>query len=173
MGNKRVVKLREKLQTKGLSAFLVASPINRRYLSGFTGSGDAAYANKLIEVFRLPMKRLVKRLSRGMLSSVGIIVGLASRAPVTIFDEPYLGLDAVARELFYDHLIEDYTNHPRTIILSTHLIDEVSRLLEHLAGTIVPGFPVNTTLPEEATASRLVIPCSAVLRSSSAERISG
>ncbi|MCV4231790.1 ABC transporter ATP-binding protein [Virgibacillus sp. LDC1] len=93
---------------------------------------DAAYANKLIEVFRLPMKRLVKRLSRGMLSSVGIIVGLASRAPITIFDEPYLGLDAVARELFYDHLIEDYTNHPRTIILSTHLIDEVSRLLEHI-----------------------------------------
>ena len=78
------------------------------------------------------MKRLVKRLSRGMLSSVGIIVGLASRAPITIFDEPYLGLDAVARELFYDQLIEDYTDHPRTIILSTHLIDEVSRLLEHI-----------------------------------------
>lgn len=93
---------------------------------------DAAYAKELIEVFRLPMKRLVKRLSRGMLSSVGIIVGLASRAPITIFDEPYLGLDAVAREIFYDHLIADYTNHPRTIILSTHLIDEVSRLLEHI-----------------------------------------
>ncbi|MCT1398971.1 ABC transporter ATP-binding protein [Paenibacillus sp. p3-SID867] len=93
---------------------------------------DAEYAKELIEVFRLPMKRLVKRLSRGMLSSVGIIVGLASRAPITIFDEPYLGLDAVARELFYDQLIEDYTDHPRTIILSTHLIDEVSRLLEHI-----------------------------------------
>lgn len=93
---------------------------------------DAEYARELIEIFRLPMKRLVKRLSRGMLSSVGIIVGLASRAPITIFDEPYLGLDAVARELFYDQLIEDYTDHPRTIILSTHLIDEVSRLLEHI-----------------------------------------
>lgn len=93
---------------------------------------DAEYANELIEIFRLPMKRLVKRLSRGMLSAVGIIVGLASRAPITVFDEPYLGLDAVARELFYDQLIEDYTSHPRTIILSTHLIDEVSRLLEHI-----------------------------------------
>lgn len=93
---------------------------------------DGEYAKELIEVFRLPMKRLVKKLSRGMLSSVGIIVGLASRAPITIFDEPYLGLDAVARELFYDQLIEDYTEHPRTIILSTHLIDEVSRLLEHI-----------------------------------------
>ncbi|MGG3279391.1 ABC transporter ATP-binding protein [Paenibacillus solani] len=93
---------------------------------------DTVYAKELIDVFRLPMKRLVKKLSRGMLSSVGIIVGLASRAPITVFDEPYLGLDAVARELFYDQLIEDYTNHPRTIILSTHLIDEVSRLLEHI-----------------------------------------
>src|SRR6185437_10768813 len=93
---------------------------------------DDAYAYALIEDFRLPIKRKLKKLSRGMLSSVGIVVGLASRAPLTIFDEPYLGLDAVARSLFYDRLLADYTEHPRTIILSTHLIDEVSRLLEHV-----------------------------------------
>lgn len=67
-----------------------------------------------------------------MLSAVGIVIGLASRAPLTIFDEPYLGLDAVARSLFYDRLIEDYSEHPRTVFLSTHLIDEVSQLLEHV-----------------------------------------
>ncbi|CAH1206420.1 Vitamin B12 import ATP-binding protein BtuD [Paenibacillus allorhizoplanae] len=93
---------------------------------------DDAYANALIDDFRLPIKRKIKKLSRGMLSSVGIVVGLASRAPLTIFDEPYLGLDAVARVLFYDRLLEDYAEHPRTVILSTHLIDEVSRLLEHV-----------------------------------------
>ncbi|SDW12178.1 ABC transporter ATP-binding protein [Paenibacillus sp. CF384] len=93
---------------------------------------DGAYARELVADFKLPMKRRVKKLSRGMLSSVGIIVGLASRAPITIFDEPYLGLDAVARTIFYDRLMEDYALHPRTIILSTHLIDEVSRLLEHI-----------------------------------------
>lgn len=93
---------------------------------------DNDYALSLAEEFRLPLKRRMKKLSRGMLSSVGIIVGLASRAPLTIFDEPYLGLDAVARSLFYDRLIEDYALHPRTVILSTHLIDEVSRLLEHV-----------------------------------------
>lgn len=71
-------------------------------------------------------------MSRGMLSAVGIVVGLASRAPLTIFDEPYLGLDAVARSLFYDRLIEDYAENPRTVVLSTHLIDEVSQLLEHV-----------------------------------------
>lgn len=93
---------------------------------------DQSLADELIEIFRLPPKRHMKKLSRGMLSSVGIVVGLASRAPLTIFDEPYLGLDAVARSLFYDKLIEDYTAFPRTIVLSTHLIDEVNRLLEHI-----------------------------------------
>ena len=61
-----------------------------------------------------------------------MIVGLASRAPLTFFDEPYLGLDAVARQIFYDRLLEDYAKHPRTVILSTHLIDEVANLLEHV-----------------------------------------
>ncbi|WP_217557156.1 ABC transporter ATP-binding protein [Paenibacillus sp. GbtcB18] len=93
---------------------------------------DGDYAEALIRDFGLPLKRNLKKLSRGMLSSVGVVVGLASRSPLTIFDEPYLGLDAVARSLFYDRLIEDYTRYPRTIILSTHLIDEVSRLLEHV-----------------------------------------
>ena len=98
----------------------------------FFPNWDREYALALVEDFRLPLKRKMKALSRGMLSSVGIIVGLASRAPLTIFDEPYLGLDAVARSLFYERLIEDYAEHPRSIILSTHLIDEVSRLLEHV-----------------------------------------
>ena len=93
---------------------------------------DQEYAFALVEAFRLPLSRLMKALSRGMLSAAGVIVGLASRAPLTIFDEPYLGLDAVARSIFYDRLLEDYAEHPRTVILSTHLIDEISRLLEHI-----------------------------------------
>lgn len=93
---------------------------------------DREFAKRLVADFNLPLKRRMKKLSRGMLSSVGIIIGLASRAPLTIFDEPYLGLDAVARNIFYERLMEDYTEHPRTVILSTHLIDEVSKLLEHV-----------------------------------------
>jgi ABC-2 type transport system ATP-binding protein len=93
---------------------------------------DAAFAEQLISDFRLPLNRYIKKLSRGQLSAVGVIVGLASRAPLTFFDEPYLGLDAVARHIFYDRLLEDYAEHPRTIVLSTHLIDEVANLLEHV-----------------------------------------
>ena len=98
----------------------------------FFENWDQEFAEQLIDDFRLPVNRRIKKLSRGQLSSVGVIVGLASRAPLTFFDEPYLGLDAVARQVFYDRLLEDYSEHPRTVILSTHLIDEVSNLLEHV-----------------------------------------
>jgi ABC-2 type transport system ATP-binding protein len=69
---------------------------------------DADLAAGLMADFDLPAKRPIKKLSRGMTSAVGIVIGLASRAPVTLFDEPYLGLDAVARQHFYDRLIADY-----------------------------------------------------------------
>ncbi|MEX1079303.1 MAG: ABC transporter ATP-binding protein [Homoserinimonas sp.] len=98
----------------------------------FFRNWDREYADRLVDDFRLPTNRRIKKLSRGQLSAVGVIVGLASRAPLTFFDEPYLGLDAVARQIFYDRLLEDYAEHPRTVILSTHLIDEVSNLLEHV-----------------------------------------
>jgi ABC-2 type transport system ATP-binding protein len=98
----------------------------------FFTNWDQALADRLIHDFQLPMKHTIKKLSRGQLSAVGVIIGLASRAELTFFDEPYLGLDAVARQIFYDRLIEDYAEHPRTIILSSHLIDEVSNLIERV-----------------------------------------
>lgn len=98
----------------------------------FFPNWDEEFAARLIDDFRLPVKRRIKKLSRGQLSAIGVIVGLASRAPLTFFDEPYLGLDAVARQIFYDRLLEDYAEHPRTVVLSTHLIDEVANLLEHV-----------------------------------------
>jgi ABC-2 type transport system ATP-binding protein len=93
---------------------------------------SADLAGQLIDDFQLPMNRRIKKLSRGQLSAVGVIVGLASRAPLTFFDEPYLGLDAAARQTFYDRLLADYAEHPRTVVLSTHLIDEVANMLEHV-----------------------------------------
>ena len=96
----------------------------------FFQNWDQTLAERLVDDFQLPMKTRIKKLSRGQLSAVGVIIGLASRAEITFFDEPYLGLDAVARQVFYDRLLEDYTEHPRTIILSSHLIDEVANLIE-------------------------------------------
>ncbi|WP_405219076.1 ATP-binding cassette domain-containing protein [Agrococcus sp. Ld7] len=103
-----------------------------RIASGAYPNWDQAYADALVERYRLPVKRPIKKLSRGQLSAIGIVIGLASRARLTFFDEPYLGLDAVARQMFFDDLLADFTEHPRTIVLSTHHIDEVANLLEHV-----------------------------------------
>ncbi|MCW0216070.1 MAG: ABC transporter ATP-binding protein [Pseudonocardia sp.] len=123
---------------------------------------DQAFADSLVHDFGLPRGRVIKKLSRGQLSAVGVIIGLASRAPLTFFDEPYLGLDAVARQLFYDRLLADYAEHPRTVVLSTHLIDEVSDLIEHVVlidngrilidedSDVLRGQAVTVTGPAEA-----------------------
>lgn len=93
---------------------------------------DAELAGNLVERFRLPAKKRLGHLSRGQRSAVGVVLGLASRAPLTIFDETYLGMDAPSRYAFYEVLLADYLEHPRTFIISTHLIEEVSSLLEEV-----------------------------------------
>lgn len=103
-----------------------------RVASWFYPNWSAELAGQLLADFELPLSRRIKRLSRGMRSAVGIVIALAARADLTVFDEPYAGLDAVARQLFYDRLLADYAEHPRTIVLSTHLIDEMADLLEHV-----------------------------------------
>lgn len=107
---------------------------------------DWDFAEQLIADFNLPQQTRIKKMSKGQRSAVGVIIGLASRADVTFFDEPYMGLDAVARQLFYDRLLEDYAEHPRTIVLSSHLIDEIAHLIESVvlidAGKVLLDEPV-------------------------------
>jgi ABC-2 type transport system ATP-binding protein len=103
-----------------------------RAASWFYPGWDAGLADDLLSDFALPPGRSVRSLSRGMRSALGIIIGLAARAEVTMFDEPYTGLDPVARQLFYDRLLADYAERPRTVLLSTHLIDEAAGLLERV-----------------------------------------
>ncbi len=103
-----------------------------RVASWFYPNWSEDLARQLLQDFDLPPRRRIKRLSRGMRSAVGIVIGLAARAELTLFDEPYAGLDAVARQLFYDRLLAEFAEHPRTVVLSTHLIDEVADLLEYV-----------------------------------------
>jgi ABC-2 type transport system ATP-binding protein len=100
--------------------------------SWFHPNWDSDLAASLIDEFNLPVDRRVKKLSRGMRSALGIVIGLAARADITLFDEPYAGLDPVARQIFYDRLLAEYAEYPRTILLSTHLIDEVAGLLDRV-----------------------------------------
>ena len=92
----------------------------------------AGLASSLLKDFGLRANKAVRTLSRGQRSALGITIGLAARAEVTLFDEPYAGLDAVARQVFYDRLLADYADFPRTVVLSTHLIDEAAALFENV-----------------------------------------
>jgi ABC-2 type transport system ATP-binding protein len=103
-----------------------------RAASWFYPNWDAGLADSLLDAFSLPPDRGVRRLSRGMRSALGIVIGMAARAEVTLLDEPYAGLDPVARQLFYDRLLADYAEYPRTVLLSTHLIDEAAGLFERV-----------------------------------------
>jgi ABC-2 type transport system ATP-binding protein len=100
--------------------------------SWFYPNWNGALADELIHDFDLPLNRAIKKLSRGMRSALGIVIGLAAQAEITLFDEPYAGLDAVSRRLFYDRLLASYADRPTTVVLSTHLIDEVADLLERV-----------------------------------------
>ena len=100
--------------------------------SYFYPTWDQELADRLIKEYKLNPNTKIKTLSKGMESALGVTVGLASKAQITIFDEPYIGLDAAARKKFYEVLLEEYELENRTIILSTHLIDEVSLLFEEV-----------------------------------------
>ncbi|MBX9244715.1 ABC transporter ATP-binding protein [Actinotalea ferrariae] len=93
---------------------------------------DAELAGRLVDRLQVPLDRKPSQMSRGQRSALGVVVGLASRAPLTMLDESYLGLDAPSRYAFYDELLADYAEHPRTIVVSSHLIEEVERLFEQV-----------------------------------------
>lgn len=93
---------------------------------------DHARAEELLDIFKLNRSKKINGLSKGMVSALGIVVGLSSKAPVTIFDEPYVGLDAAARSTFYSLLLDEFERNPRMFILSTHLIDEAAKLFEEV-----------------------------------------
>ncbi|MDQ0425758.1 MULTISPECIES: ABC transporter ATP-binding protein [Cellulomonas] len=103
---------------------------NLAYVSGARPTFSHELAGELLDLFELDPKRKPGKFSRGKKSAFGIVLGLASRAPLTILDEVHLGLDAPSRYAFYDALLADYAAHPRTIVLSSHLIGEIERLVE-------------------------------------------
>ncbi len=112
--------------------FIPSMRVNQiiRSAAEFYENFDLEYANLLCSKFGLEKKKKYKALSRGFESVLRVVIGLAARTPLTIFDEPVLGLDAAVRDLFYKELIEDYMEHPRTFIVSTHLIEESADIFE-------------------------------------------
>lgn len=93
---------------------------------------DMEFAKDLMKKFKLDKNKKYKQLSFGMQTMFTTLLSLASRAKVVILDEPVLGFDAIMRERFYEMLQYSFEYNPRIIIVSTHLIDEISRVAEDI-----------------------------------------
>jgi len=103
-----------------------------RWAAEFYSGFDMAKAKALSELFGLDTRKKIKDLSTGYKSIFKIVVALSTMAPYLLLDEPVLGLDANHRDLFYKELLISYEEHPRCVVVSTHLIEEVSGLIEEI-----------------------------------------
>lgn len=101
-------------------------------LSDFYDGFDPHAAMSIAERFGLETDLMINELSTGFRTIYRLAIALATNVDYLLLDEPVLGLDANARELFYRLLLEDYLDKQRTVIVSTHLIEEVASLVEHV-----------------------------------------
>ena len=107
----------------------------------FYGSFDWELAERMAKAFDLNTKKRMDKLSTGYRSIAKLIMALCVPCNYIFLDEPVLGLDANYRELFYDFLLETYQDRLRTFVISTHLIEEISNLLEKVI--IIDGGQIN------------------------------
>jgi len=118
---------------------------------------DMNYAIELAKRFGLNTKKKITALSTGYASIFRLITALSVNTPYLLLDEPVLGLDANHRDLFYRLLIEKFSEHPCTIIISTHLIAEVENLIEDVIiirdGRILKNVPRDELLGDGYTVS--------------------
>lgn len=102
----------------------IASEVNPNY--------DFEFASAMMERFELNGKKKFNHLSLGMKTMVSSIICLASNKNTILLDEPVLGFDAIMRVEFYEMLTESFQNHPRVIIVSTHIIEEIAKTIQKL-----------------------------------------
>ena len=93
---------------------------------------DRDFASEMLKRFNLDGGKKYKKLSFGMKTMLTTIISLSNNSSVILLDEPTLGFDAIMRDQFNSLLLESYQTHPRVIIVSTHLIDEIAKVTEHL-----------------------------------------
>src|SRR6187455_1405567 len=103
-----------------------------RYTQAFHPTWDAPYARELLETFALDPTRKIKELSKGMRAQAGLIAAVAHRPALLILDEPSSGLDAVVRRDILDAIVRAVADDGRTVIFSSHLLDEVERMSDHV-----------------------------------------
>lgn len=104
-----------------------------RYSAAFYPAWDDRYAEELRETFDLDPKARVSNLSRGQRARAGLLVALAHRPELLVLDEPSSGLDPVVRRDILGAIIRTIGEEGRTVLFSSHLLDEVERVADRVA----------------------------------------
>lgn len=89
-------------------------------------------AEKFLSTTEIPASKRIKDLSKGMVTQLHLAIVMAIDVRLLVLDEPTLGLDIIYRKEFYDRLLNEYYDGDRTIIISTHQVEEIETLLSHL-----------------------------------------
>lgn len=97
-----------------------------KFASTFYEKWDEKLMNRLLDFFEIDVKLMYSALSKGQKTIIGMIIGLCCGCEIVLLDEIYSGMDAVSRKSFYEILMSEQEKNPRTFILSTHLIEEMS-----------------------------------------------
>jgi ABC-2 type transport system ATP-binding protein len=93
---------------------------------------DRRKAEKFLSTTEIPSNKRIKNLSKGMVTQLHLAIVMAIEVSLLVLDEPTLGLDIIYRKEFYDRLLNDYYDGNRTILISTHQVEEIETLLSHL-----------------------------------------
>lgn len=104
-----------------------------KYTQAFYPNWDESYANELVRAFELKIDQRIKSLSRGQRAQVGLLIALAHRPELLLLDEPSSGLDAVVRRDILAAIIRTVADEGRTVLFSSHLLDEVERVADRVA----------------------------------------
>ncbi len=102
------------------------------FLEGVHPRFDSQKALELLSKTSIPLEKKVKQLSKGMIVQLHLALVMAIDAEILILDEPTLGLDILYRKRFYQQLLNNYFNENRTIVITTHQVEEVESLLTDL-----------------------------------------
>jgi ABC-2 type transport system ATP-binding protein len=99
------------------------------YVAGVHPRFDRARAEEFLRKTDIKMRSRVRELSKGMVTQLHLALILAIDARLLVLDEPTLGLDLLFRRSFYDNLLNDYFNKERTILVTTHQVEEIENIL--------------------------------------------
>jgi ABC-2 type transport system ATP-binding protein len=102
------------------------------FVAGVHPRFDRAKAEAFLEQTSIKRTSKVRELSKGMVTQLHLAIVMAIDARVLVLDEPTLGLDLLYRKQFYDALLADFLERPRTILIATHHVDEVEHVLTDL-----------------------------------------